>query len=265
MSGWDEPDTPRYYEAFCQRHSRYTRANAALIAHARIQSGLRVMDLAAGTGRTAEAVLDRLGEGGRVICVEPSPAMRAEGMRRITDRRVQWRTSLPQSGGGFDRILCGAAIWQLDPIGETLRTLAGLLVPRGVLCFNIPALYLREPDDPGGGSDPHLLSLPALLWAMSDRGSVGASPETRAGCALHRDAIETWLRAAGLRSRSWTFRVRLTQEAYAAWLKIPVLTGQLLPGLTPKTRARRIDVALESVDRSSWKWERWRGWTAWKA
>jgi hypothetical protein len=29
-------------------------------------------------------------------------------------------------------------------------------------------------------------------------------------------------------------------------------------------RARRIDAALRAVDRSSWKWERWRGWTAWK-
>lgn len=265
MSGWDEPDTPRYYEAFCQRHSRYTRANAALIAHARIQPGLRVLDLAAGTGRTAEAVLDRLGRGGRVICVEPSAAMRAEGMRRITDRRVRWSTRLPHAEGGFDRILCGAALWQLDPIPDTLRTLAGLLVPRGVLCFNIPALYLREPDDPGGGSDPYLLSLPALLSATSDGGSVEATPEQRFGCELHRDSIDTWLRASGLRSRSWTFRLRLTQDAYGAWLKIPVLTGQMLPGLTPEKRARRIDAALASVDRSSWRWERWRGWTAWKA
>jgi SAM-dependent methyltransferase len=265
MSGWDEPDTPRYYEAFCHSHSRYTRANAALIAHARIQPGLRVLDLAAGTGRTAEAVLERLGGGGRVICVEPSAAMRAEGMRRITDCRVQWSTRLPQSGGGFDRILCGAALWQLDPIPETLRTLARLLVPRGVLCFNIPALYLREPDDPGGGSDPYLLSMPALLSAMSDGGTDGAAPEQTCAGELHRDSINRWLRAAGLRSRPWTFRLRLTQEAYGAWLKIPVLTGRLLPGLTPEQRARRIDVALESVDRSSWKWERWRGWTAWKA
>jgi hypothetical protein len=111
--------------------------------------------------------------------------MRAEGMRRITDRRVQWSARLPETGEGFDRILCGSALWQLEPIPETLRTLAGLLVPRGVLSFNIPALYLREPDDPGGGSDPYLLSLPALLSAMSDGSSVGATPEQRLGCELH--------------------------------------------------------------------------------
>ena len=32
--GWDHPETARYYEAFCERHSRYGDANAALIAAA---------------------------------------------------------------------------------------------------------------------------------------------------------------------------------------------------------------------------------------
>jgi SAM-dependent methyltransferase len=265
MNGWDERDAPGYYEAFCRCHSRYTRANAALISHARIEPGLRVLDVAAGTGRTAEAVLERLGEDGRMICVEPSTAMRSEGMRRITDTRVQWSARLPQDHARFDRILCGAAIWQLDPIADTLRMLAGLLNPGGALCFNIPSLYLREPDEPGGGSDPFLLSLPAQLWASSDRGSIDETPESRVGSELRRDSIDTWLREAGLRSRSWTFRLRLTQDAYAAWLKIPVLTERMLPGLTPEERARRIDVALASVDRTSWKWERWSGWTAYKA
>ena len=68
----------------------------------------------------------------------------------------------------------------------------------------------------------------------------------------------------GLRAHAWTFRLRLTQEAYAAWLKIPVVAGHLLADLAPGERARRIDAALGSVDRESWKWERWQGWTAWK-
>jgi SAM-dependent methyltransferase len=264
MNGWDDRETPAYYEAFCRGHSRYRRANAALISHARIQSPMRVLDLAAGTGRTAEAALERLGEDGRVICVEPSVAMRAEGMRRVTDRRVHWRASLHEAEGPFDRILCGAAIWQLGPLPETLSLLAGFLRPGGGLVFNMPALYLLEPDEPGGGSDPLLLSLPAMLWVAPDSGSIHATPETQTGPELRPASIRQCLRAAGLRARSWTFRLRLSQEGYAAWLKIPVLTNRMLPGLTPAERARRIDAALESVDRSSWKWERWRGWTAWK-
>lgn len=262
MSGWDDPQTPVYYEAFCRTHSRYARANAALVAHADIAPGMRVLDLGAGTGRTAEAALRRLGDGGRIICVEPSASMRAFGMRRVSDARVAWRAALSEVTGPFDRILCGAAIWQLEPVDETIRGLGGLLCRGGALCFNIPALYLLEPDESGGGSDPLLLALPALLAAAVDPAK--DEPQGQAGQLLEADAIWSWLRAAGLRARSWTFRVRLTQEAYAAWLKIPVVAGQMLAGFAPDERARRIDAALNAVDRSGWKWERWRGWTAWK-
>jgi SAM-dependent methyltransferase len=264
MTGWDDPETAACYESFCRAHPRYTRANEELIARAAIEPWMRVLDVGAGTGRTAEAALARLGGDGRVVCVEPSAAMRAEAARRIADRRVAWLTELTDAAGPFDRILCGAAIWQLDPLPETIRRLSALLSPAGALCFNIPALYLLEPDEPGGGSDPLLLSLPAMLW--TDRAdprialSAGSMPRHR----LTRQSVGRWLRGAGLRGRSWTFRLRLTQEEYAGWLRIPVVATRLLPECTAAERSRRIDAVLQQSDRSSWKWERWRGWTAWK-
>src|SRR5579872_3143472 len=183
--------------------------------------------------------------------------------RRVIDGRVRWSAILPEGTELFDRILCGAAIWQLNPLPETFGILASLLRPSAALCFNIPALYLMEPDEPGGGSDPLLLSLPALL-ASADGASIRQSIQCHEPSTLSHRSIATWLNAAGLRAQCWSFRVRLTQDAYADWLKIPVLTDQVLGGLTPKVRAERIDEALRSVDRSSWRWERWQGWTAWK-
>lgn len=267
LTGWDDPETAECYEAFCQNHSRYICANAALIEHAEIEPGMRVLDLAAGTGRTAEAALESLGEDGRLVCVEPFAGMRAEGMRRVKDSRIEWRAALPDATmpdarESFDRVLCGAAIWQLDSLPETLLRLASLLRHGGALCFNIPALYLLEPDEPGGGTDPMLLSLPS--WLMTTPLTAPFAAEPLASDPLSFSCIETWLGAAGLRAQSWSFRLRLTQDAYADWLKIPVLTDRLLGGLTPMARAERIDAALKSVDCSSWKWEHWRGWTAWK-
>ncbi|HEY3742094.1 MAG TPA: class I SAM-dependent methyltransferase [Bryobacteraceae bacterium] len=261
MSGWDDPETAQYYEAFCRRHDRYLRANAALIANAQLEPGMRVLDLAAGTGRTAEAALEALGSNGRIVCVEPSAAMRAEGMRRLADPRIKWHAVAPDANESFDRVLCGAAIWQLAPLAQTFQTLARMLRPGGALSFNIPALYLLEPDAPGGGGDPLLLSLPALLLTESRVLPEDPPPQS----PLSRRCISVWLKAAGLRPRPWSFRSRLTQDAYADWLKIPPLTDRLLSGLSPHERAQRIDAALASVDRSSWKWERWRGWTAWKS
>lgn len=274
MRGWDDPETAAWYEAFCRRHSRYLRANRELIARAQIAPGMRILDVAAGTGRTAEAVLQSLGESGRVLCFEPSAAMRSAGMRRITDSRVRWSAVLPDATESFDRIVCGASIWLLDPLPQTFLILAGLLCPGGALCFNIPALYLLEPDEPGGGSDPSLLSLLELLLSSPDAPPLGPADEPCAPASdvldphapvlLSQSSITTWLNTAGLRAGPWSFSTRISQIAYANWLKIPILTEQLMGELSPKARAERIDAALESVDCSSWKWEHWRGWTAWK-
>ncbi len=264
MSPWDHPQAAVHYEAFCGCHSRYLEANAALVAHAQIGPEMSLLDVAAGTGRTAEATLPLLGKDGRVLCMEPSATMRLAGMRRLTDKRVAWSADLPNAPDGFDRIVCGAAIWQLRPIAEALVRLARLLRSGGALCFNIPALYLQEPDESGGGSDPSLLSLPALLHTMSQERRTQEPDTSEAPAPLSHGAIEAQLRAAGLRADSWRFRVRMTQEAYAAWLKIPAAAAGLLGGLSPDQRAQRISSALDLVDRSSWKWERWCGWTAWK-
>jgi SAM-dependent methyltransferase len=223
---------------------------------------MRVLDLGAGTGRTAETALRRLGADGRIVCVEPAATMRAAGKRRVRDARVDWRARLPAASERFDRILCGAAIWQIEPLEATIRTLSVRLRRGGALCFNIPALYLLEPDEPGGGGDPLLLGLQAALAARAAP-PPSAAPG-RASPPFGRDEVRTWLHEAGLRARGWSFRVRLTQDAYAAWLEIPAVGGRLLAGLDLAARAARIAEGLAAVDRASWKWERWRGWTAWK-
>jgi SAM-dependent methyltransferase len=257
LSGWDDHATACRYEAFCRSHRRYQDANAALVRHAELEPGQRVLDLGAGTGLTAESALPCLGPDGRIVCVEPAAAMRAVGEARLLDRRVSWSHACPRKPAVFDRILCGAAIWQMLPLERTFTRLAGLLAPRGALCFNIPSLYLGEPDQPGGGRDPLLLELPALLCPARNAAPDGVPPPDGTG-------VETRLVRAGLRPRRWTFRLRLSQVTYRDWLKIPVLTDWMLSGLDPDERARRIDEAFLQVDPDSWRWERWSGWTAWK-
>jgi len=255
MSGWDDAATVDYYEAFCRYFSRYDIANRALAKHAELAEGQRVLDVGAGTGRTAEMILGAVGEAGSVVAVEPAGAMRRVGQRRVADERVDWRRAMPGRQKHFDRILCGAGIWQFRSLEETVRDWAERLVPGGALAFNMPALYLMESDLPGGGADPWLTALPGLL--MDGQAAVAAVEPRRAG------DVDAALRAAGLRGRRWRFRVKLTQAAYAAWLKIPVTTEGMMPGVAAEERAKRIDTALSMVDRTAWKWERWIGWTAW--
>src|SRR5258706_7893428 len=100
-TGWDHPDTARYYEAFCEMHGRYREANLALIGAASLGRGQSVLDVAAGTGRTAEAALD---SGCKVICFEPAAAMREMGERRVPG--AQWLAEWPAGVDRFDRVLC---------------------------------------------------------------------------------------------------------------------------------------------------------------
>jgi SAM-dependent methyltransferase len=254
---WDQPATAQSYEAFCERHPRYRAANRALAAHAALRPGQLVLDVAAGTGRTAEALLPTLGRSGRIVCFEPARAMREAGMRRLPDSRVTWRAEWPDQTG-FDRITCGAAIWQLAPLGEAFARLASGLAPGGAVCFNIPALYLGIPDAPGAGRDPSLHELAARVVA-------GRTPAARPSDPLPGpDGVESLLAAVGLAPTPWSFRTRLTQAAYRDWLKVPPTTSGWLSDLSPDERAGRIDHAYEVVDPGSWRWERWLGWTAWK-
>jgi len=258
-AGWDHPDTARYYEAFCRRHARYRNANRKLAVHARIGKKDRILDFAAGTGRTAEAALAQLGPQGVILCVEPSPAMRAAGMARLHDRRVSWDHQIPENERSWDRILCGAAIWQLDPLQDWFCGFARLLRPAGVLCFNIPSLYLGEAERPGGGADPLLMALPGILYERRT-----ASPPQATVLIHTASQIDAILRAAGLVPERWQVHTRLSYDAYRNWLKIPVNTEGIFAGLPADARAALIDEAFAKVDQKSWRWEKWTGWTAWK-
>jgi SAM-dependent methyltransferase len=263
-AGWDDVQTAQVYERFCRRHRRYRIANDALVAHAALAAGHRVLDVAAGTGRTAEAVLPHIGELGTVLCVEPARAMRDVGTRRLRDARVAWTSELPdETTALFDRVVCGAGMWQLLPFDATLRRLARLLAPGGALIFNIPAQYLLEPDPPGGGRDPLLLELPTLVERSVTTPNV--APADADALPRSRDEVERLLTAAGLRAERWSFELRFTQSAYRDWLKIPPVSEGMFAGLPVAERERRVDDAYRRADRRSWRWERWIGWTAWRA
>jgi SAM-dependent methyltransferase len=257
--GWDHPWTARLYERFNEGHGRYREANTALTQHASLKPGQRVLDFAAGSGRTAETALPYIGSQGHILCVEPAAAMREMGRQRLIDPRIRWASELP-SGNSFDRILCGAALWQLDSWEKRFGEFVDLLSPGGALCFNIPALYLGQADEPGGGDDPWLVALPAALQDSSMMDGETEPPKA----ILDAEQVKSHLEAAGLRPEPFCFRLRLTQAAYRDWLKIPALTNRLLPDLEPQARVRRIDEAYGQVPKDSWRWERWLGWTAWK-
>lgn len=252
--GWDHPETACAYEAFCREHTRYLIANQALVSAAALAPGQKILDLAAGTGRTAALVLEALEGQCELVCLEPAEGMRAVGQPRAPQAR--WISAWPQRES-FDRILCGAAIWQFRPLEELFGRAAMALRQPGAFVFNIPMQYLCEADEPGGGEDPWLTQMIGHL-------AEGRGAEYRDAAVAREQEIEGLLNHAGFRPVGWGVRGRLTQAEYRDWLKIPVLTNGLLGPWSAAERAARIDAAFAKSDAASWRWEAWRGWSAWK-
>jgi SAM-dependent methyltransferase len=86
-------------------------------------AGRRVLDIGCGTGRAAEALVER---GSRVWGVEPEPEMAALARQRVSTVKVAPAERLPFKDGWFERALMWLVVHLVDrphAFGEALRVL----------------------------------------------------------------------------------------------------------------------------------------------
>jgi SAM-dependent methyltransferase len=252
---WNHPVTAERYRLFTGRHERYRTAARALVEAAGIAPGDSVLDVAAGIGCTAIACIEKLGPEDRVTAVERAGSMRAAGTSRTGGLPVDWLEALP-AGRMFDRVICGAAIWALGPVEEVIACLATHVAQGGVLAVSLPAAYLGEADDPGGGIDPWLTGLPDAL-ARLDLGS--AAPAAPGGTSeqLNDALMRRSFASCGLTVTRKSFRQMLTQATYCDWMSLPPVNDRLLGQLPPADRPAVVARVAASLDAASWRWEAW--------
>lgn len=251
LAHWNNPVTAERYRLFTERHDRYRIAARALVQAADVAPGHRVLDVAAGIGCTALACLEQLGGEDVVTAVEASDAMRQAGIARTRSRPVVWHATIPEEQQ-FDRVICGAAIWALGPVSEVLGRLVDHVAPAGALAVSLPAAYLGEADQPGGGTDPFLTALPAALAGLG----LANAPGTALPHLDETSLTQAFLDHGFTMSRSST-RLRLTQDAYCDWLALPPVNDTLLGKVPPEDRPAIVAGQACSLDKSSWRWETW--------
>jgi SAM-dependent methyltransferase len=102
---------------------------------AKIQPGQRVLDVACGTGILAREIASRIGSGGRIVGIDPSPGMVAVAKQLGPD--VEWREgvaeSLPFPDQSFEAVVSQFGLMFFTDRHQALREMLRVLTPQGRL------------------------------------------------------------------------------------------------------------------------------------
>ena len=108
----------------------------SLVRAARLAPGMRVLDIATGTGLVAEAALAAVGPTGHVTAADISPAMLARARERLRGHAnaafaVEDGQSLSFPDGGFDAVLCSLGLMFFPDPARGLSEFRRVLRPGG--------------------------------------------------------------------------------------------------------------------------------------
>jgi demethylmenaquinone methyltransferase / 2-methoxy-6-polyprenyl-1,4-benzoquinol methylase len=133
---------------------------AYTVAVANVQPGMRVLDIAGGTGDLARAFAQRAGASGRVVLTDINQAMLRTGRDRLMDQGLVLPTAvcdaeqLPFATGtaeaGFDLVSVAFGLRNMTRKDAALKEMCRVLRPGGrllVLEFSKPAAPLQKPYD----------------------------------------------------------------------------------------------------------------------
>lgn len=126
----------RYYDRVCDVMSfgsgRMYRRD--VLVRAGLGRGMRLLDIATGTGLVARSAVRVLGDGGAVVGLDPSAGMLREARKALAGPLVQGRAEeLPFADGHFDVVSIGYALRHVASLEVAFRECGRVLKPGGRL------------------------------------------------------------------------------------------------------------------------------------
>lgn len=110
---------------------------------------MRVLEVAAGTGRVTRALLAALPATARIIATDLNDAMLVVGAERTADDRVTWRQAdaqaLPVEDGSFDVVVCQFGLMFVPDRPRAVAEMRRALRPGGTLILNTWDALPRNP------------------------------------------------------------------------------------------------------------------------
>lgn len=106
------------------------------LGRAGLAAGMRVLDVAIGTGLVAREEVEIVGDPARVLGLDPSAGMLAEAVRNLSVRVVMGRAEqLPLADGEFDFLSMGYALRHVADLAEAFAEFHRVLRPGGRVCI----------------------------------------------------------------------------------------------------------------------------------
>jgi demethylmenaquinone methyltransferase/2-methoxy-6-polyprenyl-1,4-benzoquinol methylase len=106
------------------------------LARAGLSSGMRVADIACGTGLLAREAVSLVGPTGSVLGVDPSEGMLAEARRTLGIQTVSGvADALPLPPASFDFVSLGYALRHIEDLGAAFAEFFRVLSPGGRVCI----------------------------------------------------------------------------------------------------------------------------------
>lgn len=249
------PSLGSYYHAIAAQMAIYRESNRRLAEAADLKAGMRVVDLACGSGLTSLAALDVVPAGLDLTLIDSSRSMIEEAERNLGARGATATFHVADAVNigqlvteKVDRVLCNLSLWYFAKPEDVLRELRKVIKPTGRLCFSLLGSYFNV-----GGEvvSPYW----ALVKVLAERGVLPrALPDVDR--LPNQRSIEGTLLGAGFKPLSFALdEIGAPDEELANWLRLyPIADGA--------TRAEAVEKSLtllESARDEINKWKpRWR-------
>ncbi len=127
-------DAAPHYEAIARLgffgSGQWYRKDA--LRRAGLRPGMRVLDVASGTGPTARAIREVVADESLITCVEPSAGMLAESRKTLRCEHIQATAeAIPLPDASFDFLTMGFALRHVDDLEGAFREYHRVLRPGG--------------------------------------------------------------------------------------------------------------------------------------
>lgn len=254
LDRWDDWYNAAVYDSFVESSPIYPALNRLLASLASLETCERVLDLACGTGATAESCLRRMPRDAELVGVDHARAMVETAEARILDPRARFVVAdagdvATAVDGPFDRVVSNAAFWQLPDMRRVMTALASLTEPGAWLVFNVPANQLEAEE-----TRVHSFQV-ALARSLREAGG----DDSTVKAPILNDERLGWLLGSGgfevERREPFTYVGR--QQELVELMEIPAMNAALAPGLDPDARAEAVRAAGERTDPNARVEVRW--------